>query len=63
MVTYSTDIGSAHEHIVRNLRKWMPGHKAIWTSLGVKALGGGEQMHFEIDVEAFDPEGASKVEK
>lgn len=63
VVTYSTDIQSQNEHIVRNLRKWMPGHAAIWTELGVKELGGGEQMHFEIDVEAFDPEGASAVKK
>jgi len=27
--------------------------------LGVKELGGGEPMHLEIDVEAYDPEGAA----
>jgi hypothetical protein len=54
---------SQMDHIVRNLRKWMPGHAAIWTALGVKELGAGSQMHIEIDVEAFDPEGASVVKK
>jgi enamine deaminase RidA (YjgF/YER057c/UK114 family) len=63
VVTYSTDIPSQHEHMVRNLRKWMPDHHAVWTELGVKELGGGEAMHFEIDVEAYDPEGASAAAK
>jgi enamine deaminase RidA (YjgF/YER057c/UK114 family) len=60
VVTYSTDIKSQHEHIIRNLRKWMPDHRAIWTELGIKELGA-DGMHIEIDVEAYDPEGALKA--
>ncbi|KAI9658511.1 MAG: hypothetical protein M1831_003949 [Alyxoria varia] len=62
VVTYSTDIKSQHQHIVRNLKKWMPEHYAVWTELGVKELGS-EAMHFEIDVEAYDEEGAAKARK
>ena len=47
---------------MRNLRKWMPDHSAIWTELGVKELGA-DGMHFEVDVEAYDPEGAAAAEK
>ncbi|KAM3448617.1 hypothetical protein MY3296_007650 [Beauveria thailandica] len=57
VVTYSTDIPSQHERIVYNLNKWMPDHRPVWTELGVKELGS-NKMHFEIDVEAYDPEGA-----
>lgn len=32
----------------------MPEHCPIWTELGVKELGA-DGMHFEIDVEAWDP--------
>jgi len=34
VVTYSTDIGSAMEHVVRNLEKWMPEHKAVVSNSG-----------------------------
>lgn len=61
VVTYSTDIKSQHESIVKNLRKWMPNHRAIWTELGVKELGL-DTMHFEIDVEAYDVEGAAAAQ-
>lgn len=37
------------------------GHKATWTLLGVKELGL-ETMHFEMDVEAYDEEGAGAEE-
>jgi hypothetical protein len=30
--------------------------------LGIKELGG-QGMHFEIDVEAYDPEGPAEVKK
>ncbi|KAJ6789332.1 hypothetical protein PWT90_01072 [Aphanocladium album] len=59
VVTYTTDMAAAHEHIVRNLRRWMPENRPIWTELGVAALGA-PGMKFEIDVEAYDPEGAKK---
>jgi hypothetical protein len=47
---------------VRNLRKYFGNHCPIWTELGVKQLGA-DDMHFEIDVEAFDPEGAKEAGK
>lgn len=62
VVTYSTDIPSQHERIVHNLKKWMPDHHPIWTELGVNQLGS-DRMHFEIDVEAFDEEGAAAARK
>lgn len=37
--------------------KWMPDHKPIWTQIGVSQLGA-EGMHVEIEVSAYDPEGA-----
>ncbi|KAL9122729.1 MAG: hypothetical protein Q9187_000710 [Circinaria calcarea] len=62
VVTYSTDIPSQHDRIVENFRKWMPDHCPVWTQLGVKQLGV-EAMHFEIDVEAYDEEGAAEARK
>lgn len=59
VVTYATDVAAAHEHIVRNLRRWMPENPPMWTELGVAALGA-PGMKFEIDVEAYDPEGAPR---
>lgn len=66
VATYSTDIRGTHDAVVRNLRRWMPDGedgapkpKPVWTEIGVAALGL-DTMHFEIEVEAFDPEGAAK---
>lgn len=59
VVTYSTDIYPQHERIVYNLKKWMPNHQAVWTELGVNQLGS-NKMHFEIDVEAYDPEAKTE---
>ena len=41
------------EAMVRNLRKWMPDHRPIWTMLGVPTLAL-EDMKVEIDVVAID---------
>jgi len=62
VVTYSTDIGPQHKRLVENFRKWMPNHCPVWTQLGVKQLGA-DTMHIEIDVEAFDEEGAAEARK
>jgi hypothetical protein len=62
VVTYSTDIRPQHDRIVENFRKWMPDHQPVWTEVGVKQLGA-EAMHFEIEVEAFDAEGAVEARK
>jgi enamine deaminase RidA (YjgF/YER057c/UK114 family) len=61
VLTLSTDIPEQHEHIVRNLKKWMPGNLATWTEAGVSQLGA-KAMRFEVEVEAYDPEGARKAE-
>jgi enamine deaminase RidA (YjgF/YER057c/UK114 family) len=53
---------STFEHLVRNLKKWMPDHKPVWTAVGIKELGA-EAMHIEIEVEAYDPEGAAAAKK
>lgn len=60
VLTLSTDIPSQHDHIVRNLKDWFPDRMPTWTELGVSHLGGGPPMRFEIEVEAYDPEGAAK---
>ena len=60
VVTYSTDIRATHDAVVRNLRRWMPDNKPVWVEVGVAAFGL-DTMHFEIEVEAFDPEGAAKA--
>lgn len=43
--------------MVRNFRKWMPNHHALWTCVQVGRLGE-DDMRVEIEVEAHDPEGA-----
>lgn len=58
VVTYSTDFKATHDHIVANFRKHMPGHHPTWTAVGVKDLGL-PTAHIEIEVEAYDPHGAS----
>lgn len=60
IVTYSTDIPTQSERIVYNIRKWMPDYPPVWTQLAVSGLGS-DKMRFEIDVEAYDPEGAAAV--
>jgi enamine deaminase RidA (YjgF/YER057c/UK114 family) len=62
VVTYSTNIAPQHDRIVENFRKWMPDHCPVWTELGVKELGL-DVMNFEIDVEAYDEEGAAEARK
>ncbi|KAI1767999.1 endoribonuclease L-PSP [Hypoxylon sp. FL1150] len=47
----------AQEAMVRNFKKWMPNHKAIWTCVQVSRLG----EDVEVEVQAYDPEGAAKA--
>ncbi|KAI1861136.1 hypothetical protein JX265_009755 [Neoarthrinium moseri] len=58
--TYTTDIRATHQRIVDNYKKYMPDHHPVWTEIGVKELGL-PAMHIEIEVEAYDPEGAAKA--
>ena len=44
----------AMEAMVRNLRKYMPGHEPLWTCVGVSRLGE-DDMRVEIEVVAHDP--------
>ncbi|KAI8630338.1 putative L-PSP endoribonuclease family protein [Xylariaceae sp. FL1651] len=60
--TYSTDLRAQNGRVSENLRKWMPNHTAVWTAVGVSHLGL-DGMHFEIEVEALDEEGAEEVSK
>lgn len=39
--------------MVRNFKKWMPGHQPIWTRVGVTRLGQ-DDMRVEIEVVAHD---------
>lgn len=43
-----------------NFEKWMPNHAPIWTEIGVKRLGAPD-MRVEIEVVAYDPEGAKSA--
>ncbi|KAI0135094.1 YjgF-like protein [Daldinia grandis] len=62
VVTYSTDIKATHDRIVENFKRWMPNHQPVWTELGVKQLGM-DTMHIEIEVQAYDEEGAAEAGK
>ncbi|KAL3297323.1 endoribonuclease L-PSP [Colletotrichum asianum] len=55
VMSYHIDLSDeAQEAMVRNFRRWMPNHKALWTAVGVKKLGD-ERMLVEIEVVAHDP--------
>lgn len=61
--SYHTDM--AHEtlmHMVGNMKKWMPDHQPVWTVVGVTKLAL-EGMRVEIEVSAYDEEGAEEVRK
>ncbi|KAI1800398.1 YjgF-like protein [Daldinia bambusicola] len=62
VMTYSTDIKATHDHIVENFKRLMPDHQPVWTEVGVKALGL-DTMHIEIEVQAYDAEGAAEARK
>lgn len=62
VLTLSTNIPEQHESIVRNLKHWMPKHAPTWTEAGISHLGA-KEMRFEIEVEAWDPEGAREEEE
>jgi enamine deaminase RidA (YjgF/YER057c/UK114 family) len=40
--------------MVRELKKWTPDHKPIWTCIGVEKLAE-DEMKVEIEVVAHDP--------
>ncbi|GAA6020735.1 hypothetical protein JCM10207_002006 [Rhodosporidiobolus poonsookiae] len=44
----------ANDAMVRNFRHWMPGHKPLWTCVGVPRLGE-DDMRVEVEVCAHDP--------
>lgn len=53
--SYHTQLNEeAQNAMVRNFKKWMPDHKAVWTCLQVGRLGE-DNMRVEIEVEAYDP--------
>lgn len=47
--------------MVRNFKKWMPDHQSLWTCVQVSKLGDPD-MHVEIEVSAYDPEGAKAAQ-
>ncbi|RSL59613.1 hypothetical protein CEP51_013895 [Fusarium floridanum] len=54
--SYHTQLNEeAQDAMVRNFRKWMPDHKAVWTCVQVGRLGE-DNMRVEIEVEAYDPQ-------
>lgn len=44
----------------RNFAKWMPDHQPLFTCVGVTRLGE-DDMRVEIEVVAYDPEGAKAL--
>lgn len=50
----------AMEAMIRNFKKWMPDHKAVWTTVGVTRLGE-DDMRVEIEVVAHDEECAKNA--
>lgn len=46
------------EAMLRNMRKWMPNHKPLWTCIGVPRLGD-DRMRVEVEVQAYDPPSKS----
>ncbi|KAM7200848.1 RutC family protein [Naviculisporaceae sp. PSN 640] len=50
---------------IENLKKWTPGHQPLLTAVGVAKLGAGDSagMKLELEVVAFDPEGAAAEAK
>ncbi|GKZ31331.1 hypothetical protein AbraIFM66950_011815 [Aspergillus brasiliensis] len=53
-------VDEVQDAMVRNFRKWMVNHKALWTCMQVGRLGS-DDMRVEIEVEAYDPEGAKEA--
>ncbi|KAK0637629.1 hypothetical protein DIS24_g10628 [Lasiodiplodia hormozganensis] len=49
----------AQDAMVRNFKKWMPDNHPVWTCVQVGRLGD-DRMRVEIEVSAFDPEGAKE---
>lgn len=45
--------------MVRNFKKWMPNNHPVWTCVQVGRLRE-DRMRVEIEVSAFDPEGAKE---
>lgn len=41
--------------VMRNLQKWLPNYKPIWTCVGVARLAL-DEMLVEIEVVAYDPQ-------
>ncbi|KAI9929395.1 hypothetical protein MW887_000864 [Aspergillus wentii] len=50
----------AQEAMVRNFKKWMPDNHPTWTCVQIGRLGG-PNMWVEIEVSAYDPEGAKEA--
>lgn len=48
----------ALEAMLRNFKKYMPNHQPLYTCIGVPRLGE-DDMRVEIEVVAYDPEGAA----
>lgn len=61
--SYHTDMSDeALHYTVKNLKKWMPDHQPLFTCVGVTKLGI-EGMRIEIEVSAYDEEGAEVSRK
>ena len=50
----------AQDAMVRNFKKWMPDNHPVWTCVQIGRLGH-DDMRVEIEVSAFDFEGAKEA--
>ncbi|KAL9627871.1 MAG: hypothetical protein Q9204_006273, partial [Flavoplaca sp. TL-2023a] len=61
--SYHTDMSDeALRYTIQNLKEWMPDHQPLFTCVGVTKLGI-EGMRIEIEVSAYDEEGAEVARK
>ncbi|GLB07718.1 hypothetical protein AtubIFM57258_003080 [Aspergillus tubingensis] len=51
--SYHVDMGASFDYVVEKLKKRIPGHRPVWTSIAVPRLAF-PSMLIEIEVEAFD---------
>lgn len=50
--SYQTDIANHWEHLMEKLKERIPGHRPLWTALGVSKLAF-PAMTIELEVEAI----------
>lgn len=61
ITSYHVPLNEVHlNRMAKNFKEWMPEHHPTWTCIETPMLGAGPRMRVEIQVEAYDEEGADK---